>query len=119
MPMLHLMVQLGGDLRGGANGPLWHRMRAHPWYADDADLTIPEYARVTFAVRDAGVRAAIAALVADVPMVGVDPEQKQRDAVARELKKGDAQYPARVPPNAVRGLMASFVVACQNARTEP
>lgn len=42
LPQVNLAFQIGGDLRGGPNGVLWARVRAHPLYVADADFEFPE-----------------------------------------------------------------------------
>lgn len=89
-PLANFAVVIGGDLRGGENGALWGRARAHRDYISDADLKLPErdmerllknWARVTFLV-PAPVMRPVEALLKFAPHVRQSPVDKLAEAMS-------------------------------------
>ncbi len=103
-----IFVNLGGDLRGGANGALWARIRRHPEFVADVDCTIPEHAIIRVLIRDPAVDECAFLLQAAVPALGVTAEQKQKDSIGAALGTPAPTYPARVSPEIVKKALARF-----------
>ncbi len=103
-----IFVNLGGDLRGGANGALWARIRMHPAFIGDADCIVPEHAIIRFSIMDAAVDTCAFHLLKAVPALGVTAEQKQKDSIGVALGTPAPTYPARIPEDIVKTALARF-----------
>jgi hypothetical protein len=103
---------IGGDLRGGSNGALWARLRAHPLYLSDADSLIPDHAEVKFFLK-ASVNKAATKLLKYVPAVGVTPEQKLKDSIQAEAGNVKPTYPACVEAYIVNHLQLKLAASIE------